>query len=218
MKRSKIPFYKNKESDTHCLQAAMKIVLGYYFPNKTYSFKELDKITGHREGQWTYPYKMYTWLTKQGVGVEHVERFPMRRFTKEGVGFLKTYWDPDYFDLQKKYSDFDSAQKDALAALKDPYIKFRYRHGTVQLLREYWSKRYMLIVKVNPYTLRGIEGLGSHVVVVTDVKKNRITIHDPGLPPKKSLTVDDEALADAMFGNKSLIIALYIDPCAKSTG
>ena len=208
MKRKEIPFFKNTPSDTHCLQAALKMLLAYYFPDRRFSWRQLDEITGHKDGQWSFPYKMYVWLAAQGVQVEHVERFPIRRFAREGVGFLKAYWSPENFKQQKRYADFSAGQRDARAAIKDPRVTFRYRNGTVEVLRTYWTAGYTAIVRVNPFTLRGEEGLGSHVVVVTAVHTHTITVHDPGLPPRASLTVDIETFKRAMFDNKSLIIAL----------
>jgi len=45
----KIPFYPNPDN-THCFQAVIKMILKYYFPKEEYSWKELEKLTGKKEG------------------------------------------------------------------------------------------------------------------------------------------------------------------------
>lgn len=54
MVNKNIPFYSNTSDDTHCLQACLKMLLKYFYPNEEYSWEELDKLTGKKEGMWTW--------------------------------------------------------------------------------------------------------------------------------------------------------------------
>ncbi len=74
---------------------------------------------------------------------------------------------------------------------------FINRGGTVDLrvpiwkdLRELFEDGYLLICGVNSLTLNGQEGYSNHFILVVDVDDERITIHDPGLPPRPSVKID----------------------------
>lgn len=205
---SEIPFYPNKKTDTHCVQAALRIVLKYFLPDKHFSFAELDTITGHEPHLWTYPYKMYLWLAQNGFEVLHTEQFPVDTFAAEGVKFLKRFWEPSVYAIQKQYSDFSAARRDAQKALRHPSVTFQNRRGTLARAIEQLKKGYMVLIRVNPYTLRSEEGSGSHIVVVTHVTARHIWLHDPGLPPQKNRRVTHTRMKKAMYGDDTLVIAI----------
>lgn len=48
----KIPFYESPD-EYHCGEAALRSVLKFFFPEKEFSYKELDKLTEHNNGSWT---------------------------------------------------------------------------------------------------------------------------------------------------------------------
>ena len=209
-----LPFYANSRDDTRCLQASLRMVLAHFHPHRTYSRKELDTITGHQKGLWTYPYRMYLWLAEEGFRVAHVEGFSVKRFAREGERYLKELWDERVYRIQKKFSDFSAAQKDARAALESEKIAFRNMRGTIKVAKRYFLNGWMVLLRVNPYLLRGARGLGSHVVVLTGVGRGAVTLHDPGLPPQKNLRVTNARMKKALYGDNSLVIA--IKPAAAS--
>ncbi|MEX0917434.1 MAG: hypothetical protein WDZ90_02850 [Candidatus Paceibacterota bacterium] len=203
-----IPFYANKGGDTHCFQAALKMVLGYYLPERNFPFSRLDELTGHKEGRWTYPYKAYIWLAENGFTVTHIEDFSVEDFVEKGEKFLKEVWDPEVYKLQKQYSDFETARRYAKEAWEKKNIYFKRERGTLERVIEYANKGCILLVRVNPCILRGENGDGSHIVVIKAIEKNKIVIHDPGLPPLEDLVVTPILFKKAMYQNNSLVIAV----------
>lgn len=184
------------------------MLLRYFFPRKSYTFTELDKITAHKRGKWTYPYKMYTWLAEQGFEVLHTENFSIRRFAREGESFLKTLWTKQVYDIQKEFSVFADEQIYAQKALASESVTFQKKKGTVELALKYFHEGYFVMLRVNPYALRGEKGSGSHIVVLVDVDARGAVLHDPGLPPRKNLQVSLSQLKAGMYGNNSLVIAV----------
>ena len=57
-----IPLYENDADGNRCLQACVGMV-AEYFTGEKYSLDELDKLTGRKDGKWTY--------TAQGVVALH---------------------------------------------------------------------------------------------------------------------------------------------------
>ncbi len=72
-KRLNIPFYPNLDDGLHCLQACLKMVLGYYFPDKEYSYEELDRISKHVEGKWTWQIASLLFFAREGFEVVNIE-------------------------------------------------------------------------------------------------------------------------------------------------
>ena len=77
-KQLKIPFYANLKDDNHCLQACFKMVLKYYFPKRNYSFKELDKVSQHISGKWTWQGAFLLVLYKMGFEIVNIDAFDLK--------------------------------------------------------------------------------------------------------------------------------------------
>ena len=45
-----VPFYSNTKDNTHCFQAVIKMIAETYWPDKSYSWDELDVLTQKKEG------------------------------------------------------------------------------------------------------------------------------------------------------------------------
>lgn len=78
----KVPFYSNTPDDTHCYQAALKMVLKFFLPNKDYSWQELEKLTAKEEGLWTWPTQGLMSLYKMGFKIIDIEDFDIQEFIK----------------------------------------------------------------------------------------------------------------------------------------
>ena len=84
MKNYDIPFYSNTEDDTHCFQAVIKMVLKFFWPDKEFTWAELDKITAKVEGLWTWQMAGLLWLDANGFEVKDIEAFDYDQFIKKG--------------------------------------------------------------------------------------------------------------------------------------
>lgn len=203
-----IPFYKNLDDDTHCIQAALKIVLGFYNPEKEYSFEELNKITAHVPGKWTWQYAMVDWLGSNGFLAVAIEDFDTEEFVEKGEEYLKKHWKEEVFATQKQFSNFSEERIYAKKALQNKNVSLPNKIAKFADLEKYYEEEYIVIASINPKVLDGEEGYASHVVVVTDLNDKEITFHDPGLPPVESRKVSREKFAEAMGESTSSVIAI----------
>ena len=78
-----VPFYSNAPDDTHCFQAAMKMVYEYFKPDEKLSFAEWDKISAKVEGLYTWQMAGLLWMAKDFY-VTDIETFDYKRFIEEG--------------------------------------------------------------------------------------------------------------------------------------
>lgn len=185
----KIPFYRNTKDNLHCLQACLKSVLKFYFPKNDYSFKYLDRVTAHKKGKGTWLSAALLFLAQKGFDIINIEIFDYKKFARLGEKYLKRLWTDEIFQTQKRFSDFKNEQRLAKILIKDKRIKLEKRSATLRDIRYFFRKKYILLCTINPYVLEGKKGYYSHLVVVTDVKKDTITFHDPGPLPLKNRKV-----------------------------
>lgn len=212
----KIPFYSNLKDDTHCFQACLKMVLKFFFPNRKYSFKYLDKVTFHKKNKWTWNNASLLFLSKIGFSVINIENFDYKQFFKFGEKYLKMIWTKEVFDVQKKYSDFNQEKKLAGKLIKDKSIKHYRRWATFKDLENLFKKQYLLMVPINPFILEKKSGYASHLILITDIKKKYIIFHDPGLPPLINKKVSKKIFLKAMtypYKESAALIAIKIKLC-----
>jgi hypothetical protein len=53
----RVPFYANTNDDSHCVQAAFRIMLKYFLPDQEFGYRELDNLTAKvgNHGTWWPP-------------------------------------------------------------------------------------------------------------------------------------------------------------------
>lgn len=79
-----IPFFGNTSDNTHCFQAALKMVLKYFLSNEEFSWEELDRATATVKDRWTWPYAGLMWMQEKGFEVVNIDMFDNKRFAEEG--------------------------------------------------------------------------------------------------------------------------------------
>jgi hypothetical protein len=75
-----VPFIANPDA-THCYQAALKMVLRHFRPQRDHSWGKVDGL-----GTWLFA--GLTWLQDQGVDLTNVELMDNKRFAAEGRAYL----------------------------------------------------------------------------------------------------------------------------------
>lgn len=193
-----IPFYSNTKDNTHCFQACLKMILKFNFPEKNFSFAELDRVTAHQKGKWTWDIAGMLFMSKIGFDVVNWDIFDYKRFSEQGEKYLKSVWPEDVFVAQKKHSDFRQEQKFAKKYIESKRIKFVKKWATLKEMEKLFSKNFQIITIINPFVIENENGYGSHSVVITNLEKNFITYHDPGLPPVENRKVPSKLFLKAM--------------------
>jgi len=194
----KIPFYKNTKDGLHCFQACLKSILKFYFPKENYSFKYLDKVTAHKKGKGTWVSAALIFLAKKGFDIINIEIFDYKKFAKLGEKYLENLWTDEVFQEQKRFSNFKNEQKLAKKLVSKKKIELKTRPATLQDIKLFFKKKYILLCTINPQVLKKQKGYYSHLVLITDIKKDFIVFHDPGPPPLKNKKVSTKLFMKAM--------------------
>lgn len=159
-----------------------------FFEGKEYSFEELDLLSGKRPDQWTWPTQTFLWLLKRGYEIRLIEEFDYRSFGERGVDYIKEISGEEVAHIQEANSDIPSEQKLALRFAEKKLVE--YRRPTLQDLQNYMKKGYLTICNINASLLYRGEGYSGHFIVPTEIGPDKITIHDPGHPPKPAQPIE----------------------------
>jgi len=191
----KVPFYSNTKDDTHCYQAAIKMILKYFLPDRTFSWKELDEMTEKKEGMWTWPIKGVLALHRMGFDIQDIENFDYEQFIRDPMSYLKYEYGEEVATEQSLHSDVGQAAIDAKEALR--VIPIQKRIPTLVDLDTLLDDKRLLVCLVNSQKLNRKKGYVGHFVVVWKSTDKVIFLHDPGLPPRKNRQVSKRVFEEA---------------------
>lgn len=104
------------------------------------------------------------------------------------------------FRVETKYADWSVLQRETKNMLLDPDIQFTRRASTLSDIRKLFKNGWMIVASMNYYALQDEEGFMGHSVLITNVSKDGITIHDPGLPAHKYWKLSNKRFLKAFCG------------------
>lgn len=182
-----IPFYSNTSDNTHCYQAAIKMLAKYFWPHKDYSWEQLDKFTAKAKDLWTWPMAGALWMQEKGMEIIDIEIFDYKKFIDEKGDYLIYFYGKEAGTEQIKHSNIDQEMDYAREFQEKINIQNRIpdKKDLINLL----ENNYLLICSINAQILNQKKGYVGHFVVVKGYDKDGLFLHDPGLPPHENRKV-----------------------------
>lgn len=190
-----VPFYSNTPDDTHCYQAALKMVLKYFLPDKDYSWKDLEKFTAKKEGLWTWPTQSFMNLINLGFDVIDIDDMDNKKFIEEGGQYLINKYGKEVGEKQIERSDIK--QEIRLMKKYEKYGKHKIQMPTFKMLEELLDQGYLVVCNINAYKLNDKPGYAGHFVVTYGYRSKNLHLHDPGLPAMENRIVSYEQFKKA---------------------
>ncbi len=188
------PFYKNLSDDTHCFQACLRMVLRFFYPERNYSFKELDKISKKVKKKWTWPMATLVAFKRMGFKVKFHSKLDYKKFAKSGEKYLKKLYPKDA-EKMIEMSDIPSEIKNTKEMLKCNI--FTTKRISLEEIFEKFQQSYLVILNINSRVLNCKKGFSGHFIIITGFDKNNIFFHDPGLPPESNRRVSKKLFLKA---------------------
>lgn len=176
-----VPFYANTPDDTHCFQAALRMILKYVRPNDEYSWAELEIITAKGKDLWTWPTAALIWLISNGFEIRVISPFDYKAFIEKGGDFLLEKYGQEVGEASINHSNIPQEQR--LAQQLISTVPIEKRIPTIKDIDQLLHHNYLIICNVNSNRLNHKPGYTGHSVVIKGVQKDSLIIHDPGLPP-----------------------------------
>ncbi len=176
-----IPFYSNTPDDTHCYQAALKMVLKHFKPKEEFSWQELEKLTAKVEGLWTWPTQGLINLNNMGFEIVDIDDFNIEKFIEDGENYLTKKYGKEVGKAQILHSNIRQEQD----IYKD-YLKLNLhdqRIPSTKDIKKLIHEGYLIVCNVNAETLNSKSGYAGHFVVIFGYDEIFFHLHDPGLPP-----------------------------------
>ncbi len=175
-----VPFFSNTPDNFHCFQAALRMVLAYHVPTRTYDWEELDRLTAHT-ANYTWPSAGLLYCASIGLEVFVIDDTDYKRFSSEGYDYLLEQLGREVAEDQRKNSDLAQEMRYAKELISS--IPIEKRIPSRRDLHERLATGALVISNVNSRALEGQEGYAGHFVVVIGVDDDGVWLHDPGLPP-----------------------------------
>ncbi|PJE64267.1 MAG: hypothetical protein COU90_03560 [Candidatus Ryanbacteria bacterium CG10_big_fil_rev_8_21_14_0_10_43_42] len=210
MERLDVPLFRNSAKDIHCVQATLQMILKYFFPQRRYTLKYLDKITYHYPGGWTWDTAALLFLSNLGFEIIIIDEFDFKAFGREGLGYLRSIWDKERFQIESLNTDLRFESQLAQDFLTSPRnMTFHKRKGCREDITTLFHKKYLVVPNINAYVLDNEEGHCGHHVIVTGIDRKGLCFNDAGLPAIKDRYVSWD-LFEKSRTEKSNIFAVKI--------
>lgn len=182
--RYDVPYFRNTPDDTHCFQASLRMVLKYFWPNRGFSWDELDAITAKQKDLWTWPMAGLTWLKSNNFDVVDIEDFDYAKFLAAPEEYLTHKFGEDTAREQIIHSNINTELENTRQFLKA--VRVENRQPDIQEIRQFLKDGYLVIANVNAEALNDRSGFVGHFVVVIGADDDELILHDPGLPGEEN--------------------------------
>lgn len=197
----KIPkFYSNLPDNNHCMQACLMIILNTLVGKITWD--EINKLTEYNDDLYSWSVVGAKVLADKISGARLISSsLDYKKFADLGEQYLKRVWKREWYDLQKRHAspnflrEHEAAKKLVVRGLSE-YKKL----VTKEEIKDY-LKHGLIIALIDPHVVENTPGSSGHFVVVYANKNMNFLLHDPGLPPRKRWTVNQDVFMRAYKGD-----------------
>lgn len=176
-----IPFYSNTPDDMRCVQACFRMVLKYFFPDKEFSWEELDKLLHAEIGKGTWWHAALLGIKKLGIRTKLIEPFDYRKFYDQGLDYLYRVYPKKLADWHKEKSNLFEVKRFIPQFLK--ICDFENRPATFDDMDRLLEAGWLVGTEVNAKVINGLVGLSPHMVLIFAKEGEYYCFHDPGSPP-----------------------------------
>jgi len=176
----KIPFFSNLPDDMHCMQSCMRMALKYYFPDKDFSFEQIDALIGlGKRKLWSTPVQAVVAFDDFGLNTKCYAAGDFEKYLREGVNYIK-----------KNYKNWKTILKHIDVNLDMKFIREALKRKLLEMkklqfdeIESFFKKGNIIMLAINTNVFKGKKGYVGHFVLITDIGNDYVEFHDPGLPP-----------------------------------
>ncbi len=191
----KVPFSPNTMDGKRCYQAALAMAINYFQPDSKIYPAQLDEVTNHTPGKWTWPTAGMLWLLENNYEIRLIEDFDYQEFAQRGADYIIDKAGPEVAEAQIRNSDVNQELEYAKKFAKLDLVERRL--PTFDDIKNLLADDYIVMCNVNSAALNQRPGYSGHFVVVFEIDEQNISMHDPGLPPKPNFQVSLEIFEKA---------------------
>ena len=158
------------------MQVAMKSVLKHFL-DKDFSLEDLDKLTGRKNGLWTWTTQVVTVLHDLGLKVKYYSRSNLEPFL-QGEPFIRKHFGKDAEKILK-FTDLPVVLESINKLLK--YDIFEKRKLSFDEIESHIKEGHVPLMLIDHNKIVGKKGLyQGHFVVVTGFDNQNVFYHESG--------------------------------------
>ncbi len=163
------------------------------------TFAQLDRLTGRRNGEVTWDAPAQLAMRRLGFACLLYEDFDFQKFAVNGVAYLRRAFGKQWVDEEARCTNIAKQQRYAQNMLRTmaPTI---HRKASIATMRKLFRNGWYCAPTMNLAVLRGQRGSINHCVLMIDMQASAVTMHDPGLPPRKAWHVPTATFRKAFTG------------------
>ena len=195
-----VPFVPDSETDTHCYQACLSMIIQFFKPEFKPTLDELDLVTDHDPGKGTWPLQGLEYLRAIGIDTTLITPFSYEEFAKDGVEYIRKEYGDEIAQWQDENNDLKSDMEKIAKLL--PTAKIEKRNPLYDDIISGLEK-YPVMCSVNSEIIYGKDGYIGHFVVIRGYDDKGLYLNDPGLPLQQNLFVERELFQKAWDGFSS---------------
>lgn len=175
-----IPFYPNSEHGNNCMQACMSMILRYYFPEKEFPIAKINELTGVGNRKiWSNIRQATVVLDDLGLNVRCYSDADIDLFLEDPEKYLEEHYE-DWKNIRAKI-DLDLNVKFTKECIKRGL--FETKKTDFKEIESFFDEGCLIMPAININVFENKKGYQGHFVLITDITKDKIYFHDPGLPP-----------------------------------
>lgn len=201
-----VPFVKNPGGQ--CGQACMLMALGYYFPEKKFTFEQINDLIGRKEGMWTFLTQDAAAMDQIGLKVKVYSSTDIPAGRQAVIDSFKQALGKDFKSIME-HIDLDIYESFAKIAKKEGL--FEVRNNSLGDLKIFFDQGCLVIPKVDRGALLNCQGaFRGHFVLIVDMDNEFVTIHDPSDGPAIRYPIGIFDQAHAVLAVDGDVLVVYV--------
>ncbi len=167
-----IPYFA--QDGENCVQAQVRMALGYFLPGRDFPLEELDRRTGRGEGQWTWLSQVLPMMVEEGLDARFYSSLD---YLKLHPDRLEELYDEETADVLRGVTNWDSVLA-SRTFLKESG-RFEHRKLTAKDLDEAFARGWVIIAIIDVNVLQAREGpYAGHGITITWMDDEVVRYHD----------------------------------------
>jgi hypothetical protein len=181
-----IPYYRQTSSG-NCMQTQIKMALKYYFPEKDFSFEELDILTGRTPGKWTWTSQLLPVLLDNGLDAYYYSASSYEGIKEGGKEYILEYYGEEDGNIMIRHTNFESLYE-SIEKLEENRKFINERLDFSEIEKEF-KKGHVIILVIDRNVLFNNNGpYAGHGITITKINETHVSIHDSGGTPNLLIT------------------------------
>lgn len=176
-----IPYEAQKDFNA-CALACYTMVARYFFPEVT--AEQMTKIAGWEPGYVVWSFKFWLWLADKGIRIEDYDIMDCEAWASNGIEGLRNSVPQSEFEFYTANTkDLNSYAVDIQAIFANKNFTYHRERPKLETILNALENKKVCEITLNSGILNNEKEFNMHRVVVLDINKNDVIVHDPDRGP-----------------------------------